>query len=723
MHGASGFLTDLAVVLGVAAVTTVLCQRLRQPVVLGYLIAGLIIGPHVPVPLVADSETVYTLAELGVILLMFSLGLEFHLRKLLRIGGTAGVIAVVQVSFMLWLGYLAGQALGWTRQESLYTGAAISISSTTIIAKAFAEQRVSGRLRDVVIGILIVEDLAAILLLALLTTVSSAGGLSAQAAGLEIAKLVAFLAGLLALGLLIVPRGIRTIARLGQPETTLVASIGLCFAVALLARWLGYSTALGAFLAGALVAESGEEHSIATLIEPVRDLFAAIFFVAVGMLLDPRLVYQHWAAVLVLTVVVVIGKVVGVASGAFLTGLGPRTSLQAGMSLAQIGEFSFIIAAQGLALGATREFLYPVAVSISALTTLMTPWLIRASGPLGAWVDRRLPGPLQTFVALYGSWVERLRAAPAAGTRRARLRRRFRMLVVDTACLAAVVIGASLAMDRLVTGLSARAGLLLARVAVIGGAAALALIFLIGIYRAVRALGLELAALALPSVAANVVDLAAAPRRVLVLALQLGLAVLALVPLVAVVQPFLQVHDGLLLVVVAALLALFAVVFWRRAADLQGHVRAGAQMIVEALAAQARRTGNGHAEPAGQLQKARELLPGLGEPVAVELSPYSEAAHKTLQELALRSLTGATVLAIQRGDRSLVVPRGEETLLPGDIVALAGTHDAIAAAAELLRPAEPPGTTDGHDGHDGHGGSPGGHRTSEPTDAPPPAIH
>src|SRR6185295_10985485 len=386
MHDAHEFLKALTVVLGVAAVTTVLFQRLRQPVVLGYILAGFIIGPNVPVPLVADRQVIETLSELGVILLMFSLGLEFSLGKLVRLGPSAGLTALFQSSLMVWLGFVTGQLLGWTTLESLFGGAVIAISSTTIIAKAFAEQGIGGPLRELVVGILIIEDLIAILLMATLTAIASGAGLSAAEMAWTTGKLGLFLIALIGIGLLLVPRAVRAINRLGRPETTLVASIGFCFAVSLLAHELGYSVALGAFIAGSLIAESGEQHSIEQLVAPVRDLFAAIFFVSVGVLIDPALIARHWLAIALLTAVVIVGKVVGVVLGAFLTGNRVRSSVQAGMSLAQIGEFSFIIAGLGLSLKATRDFLYPVAVAVSALTTLTTPWLIRASGPVANWI-------------------------------------------------------------------------------------------------------------------------------------------------------------------------------------------------------------------------------------------------------------------------------------------------------------------------------------------------
>jgi CPA2 family monovalent cation:H+ antiporter-2 len=250
MHDVHEFLKNLALVLCVAAVTTVIFQRFRQPVVFGYLLAGMIVGPHIPVPLVADEDMIRTLSELGVILLLFSLGLEFSLRKLFQIGPTAGLVAVAQSSGMVWIGYVLGQLFGWTTLESVYAGAIIAISSTTIIAKAFEEQRVKGRFTDIVLGVLIIEDLIGIFLIAILTTISSGTAVSASSLALTGARLATFLAGLIGVGLLLIPRIVRGVVRMNRPETTLVASIGICFAAALLALSFGYSVALGAFIAG-----------------------------------------------------------------------------------------------------------------------------------------------------------------------------------------------------------------------------------------------------------------------------------------------------------------------------------------------------------------------------------------------------------------------------------------------------------------------------------------
>ncbi len=681
MHDTSDFLANLAMVLGVAALTTVLFHKLRQPVVLGYLLAGLIIGPHIPIPLVADEATVHTLSELGVILLMFSLGLEFSLTKLFRVAPTAGAIALVQCSLMVWLGYLAGIALGWTSMESLYTGAIVAISSTTIIVKAFAEQQVRGAASELVFGVLIVEDLVGILLLAILTAVSSGAGLSAGELGWTVFRLGGFLVGLLAIGMLLVPRLFRFIVRLDRPEMTVVASIGFCFVVALVAQRFGYSVALGAFIAGALIAESGVGTTVEHLVAPVRDIFAAVFFVAVGMLIDPQLIAENALAVGVLTALVIVGMITSVSLGAFITGFGVRTSIETGMSMAQIGEFSFIIAGVGVALGSTRNFLYPVAVAVSAITTLTTPWLIRSSPALAAYVDRRLPKRVQTFMALYGSWLEKLRSSMHGQSAWHKIRSLVIWLIVDAVCLGALVIGAATSDEWLADWIRQQSGHegWIATLGVIAAGVLCSLPFCVGIVRSAKAIGVLLATQALPRVKQGELDPAAAPRRAFVFALQFGVLLLVAAPWVAVTQPFLPSTAAAALLFVGVL-ATLGIGFWRTAADLQGHVQAGSRMIAEILANEA---NSAVAGPDDSLAVIEKVLPGLGSPVAVQLDKASPAIGRTLVQINLRGKTGATVLAIARGAEGFL-PTGKESLLEGDVLALSGTHEAIAAARDVL---------------------------------------
>ena len=687
MEDAHAFLQNLALVLCVAAVTTVLFQRLRQPVVFGYLLAGMIVGPHIPIPLVADEEMIHTLSELGVILLLFSLGLEFSLRKLIQIGPTAGVVAVAQSSGMVFIGYVIGQLFGWTTLESVYAGAVIAISSTTIIAKAFEEQRVKGKFTDVVLGVLIIEDLIGIFLIAILTTISGGSGISASELGVTAARLATFLAGLIGVGLLVIPRAVRGVVRMNRPETTLVASVGICFAAALLALSFGYSVALGAFIAGSLVAESGEQKIVEHLVQPVRDMFAAIFFIAVGMLIDPAIIIQHWGAVLVFSVAVIVGKVVFVTISSFLTGYSPRASVQAGMSLAQIGEFSFIIAAVGLSSGATREFLYPVAVAVSAITTLTTPWLIRAAGPAAHWVDRKLPAPLQTFVSLYGSWMDRLRHSSGSGSGRTGSRRLVRLLLIDAVLIVAVVIGAALEAGRASTLLSEATGLAerTARAIVFAGAAVVGLPLLIGLTRTAGHLARALSLEALPAAETGKADFATAPRRALAITLQLAILAAIGVPMVAVTLPFLPSYRFALVPLV--LVAIPAIAFWRSTMNLQGHTKAGAEVLAMKLGQQM--AGNGATETSDdalqrEVERVHQALPGLGEPVSVRVPADSPAADRTLAELNLRGSTGATVLAIIREGEQVLVPSGHDRVMAGDVLAVAGSEDAIAAARDVI---------------------------------------
>ncbi|MDQ3081997.1 MAG: cation:proton antiporter [Gemmatimonadota bacterium] len=685
MQDSHAFLQNLALVLCTAAVTTVVFQRLKLPVIFGYLIAGMIVGPYTPIPLAADEEMVRTLSELGVILLMFSLGLEFRLRRVGQIAATSGLAALLETSVMLGLGYLAGQLLGWTSLESIFTGAIVAISSTTIIARAFDEQGIKGRLREIVFGILIVEDLIAIILIALLTATAQGAGLSAGSLAITVVRLVTFLAGLVGFGLLIVPRFVRRVVSLDRAETTLVASIGICFAAALLALAFGYSVALGAFIAGSLVAESGESLRIELLVHPVRDMFVAIFFVSVGMLIDPRVIAEHAGAVIVLSVIVITGKFFAVSMGSFITGNGLRSSMQAGMSLAQIGEFSFIIAAVGLATGATRGFIYPVAVAVSAITTLATPWLIKAAGPAALWVDRKLPHPVQTSVALYGSWIERMRTAPRVEGE-SRTRRLLRVILVDAVVLAGIVIGAAAERGRFTTLLARWTGVSerIAELVVLAVAVAIAIPMLIGIVRSARMLGFILAVRALPGAGRRAVDFAAAPRRALVTMLQLGTLFMVGAPLIAITQPFLPRFPGF--AVLLLLTIVLSVAFWKSALNLQGHAQAGAQVIVAALTPRIG-TDDDPDDLTRTMEHVAIMLPGLGEPVPVRIVANSPAADRSLAEINLRGMTGATVLAVTRNapDGSEVfVPSGRTVLRAGDVVALAGTNEAVTAARVML---------------------------------------
>ena len=682
MHGAPEFLTSLAVVFCVAGITTVLFQKLRQPVIFGYLVAGMIVGPHIKIPLVADPNIVKTLSELGVILLMFYIGLEFHLSKLVKVGPTSGVVALLQCSFMIWIGYETALLFGCSPLESFYAGAALSISSTVIIGAAFFEQGVKGKLSETVFGILIVEDLIAIFLLTILTAVSSGNALSMHELAVTGGRLALFLTGLLVIGMLLVPRLFRAIVRLDRPETTLVASVGICFACALLAHSFGYSVALGAFIAGALVAESGLGKKIARTVKPMCDGFASVFFVSVGMLIDPALIAQYWVPVIAFLILVLVGNMVGITLWSFLAGHGIHTSVRAGMSLAQIGEFSFIIASLGLSTGATRGLLFPVTVAVSAITTLLNPWMIRWSEPTANRVNRLLPESVHTFAALYDSWLERMRQATETKQAVRQRRKHIFLLLLDIALLGGLLAGASRFGESMSEWFATISSLPTAttRNLFLTVVVFLSAILCFSIYRGMRHLVVLLVNIAFPAAAAGRVDLSATPRRILIVVLELIAFLVICMPLLALLQPFLPNFPGAVLLL--SMLVLFGISLWRRVTNLGGHVKAVSQVIVESMVNQVRTAGSEKDEEA--LQQVRRLFPGLGHLAPLRLQKDNYCVRKTMGEMHIGNLTGATVLMILRGEGNSILPTGREVLMEGDLLTLAGTPEAVEAAKGLL---------------------------------------
>src|SRR5215469_624634 len=319
----------MALVMCVAALAAVICQFLRQPLVVGYLVAGMVVGPNVP-GVYANPERVRLVAELGITLLVFSIGLEFNFRRLMRLAPTAGLVALIQAAAMSGLGYLVARLMGWTPWESLVTGAIVSISGAVIVARAFEEVRVDSKVRELVFGVVLCEDVIAILLLAVLVTLAKGDALSLQGLSVNASLLSSFIMLVIAIGLMTVPYLVRGVTRFKRPETLLITSLGVCFAFAMIAERAGYTVVLGAFLAGSLVAESELGAEVEKLIAPVRYLFGAIFFVAVGMLIDPRLLAMYWPALVVLTTVAIVGKLISVSLASVAVGERPNTAVKSG---------------------------------------------------------------------------------------------------------------------------------------------------------------------------------------------------------------------------------------------------------------------------------------------------------------------------------------------------------------------------------------------------------
>jgi monovalent cation:H+ antiporter-2, CPA2 family len=391
---------DLALILMTGAITTLIFRRIKQPLVLGYIIAGFLVGPHFHLlPTVADNENVSILAEIGVIFLLFSLGLEFSFKKLMRVGGAASITAFVEIAFITFAGYYTGKWMGWSTMDSLFLGGMLASSSTTIIIRAFDELGIKTKqYARIVFGVLVVEDIVVILLMVLLSTIAATQQFAGTEILLTILKLIFFLALWFIMGIFLLPTLLKKAKSLIDEETLLILSIGLCLGMVVLATQVGFSAELGAFIMGSIIAETTSAEKVEHVIKPVKDLFGAVFFVSVGMMIDPQAIVKYGWPVICVTLLTLFGKLFSTTAGALLSGQPLKQSVQVGMSMAQIGEFAFIVATLGLSLGVISDFLFPVAVGASAITTFTTPYLIKLSEPFYFFLERKLPA----------NWIKRL---------------------------------------------------------------------------------------------------------------------------------------------------------------------------------------------------------------------------------------------------------------------------------------------------------------------------
>ena len=379
-------ISDLALILIAAGTVTLIFKRLKQPLVLGYIVAGFLAGPHMPyTPSVEDMPSIEIWSEIGVIFLMFSLGLEFSFKKIAKKGFLPILTAFLVMVFMFCIGIVVGKIFGWAQLNCIFLGAMLCMSSTTIIYKAYKDLGLQKKaFTSTVMSVLIIEDIFGILLMVILTAL----GISQKFEGWALVKSLATLAFFLILwfvtGIFLIPLLFKRTKKLMNRETMLVLSVGLCFLLVVLADNAGYSTAIGAFMMGSILAETIEAESIVRVVSPLKDLFGAIFFVSVGMLVDPQILIDYWLPILVLVAAILVGQATFGTLSFLVTGQPARTAMQCGFSLAQIGEFAFIIATLGLELKVIDEFLYPVVVAVSVITTFLTPYMIRVSKVLPA---------------------------------------------------------------------------------------------------------------------------------------------------------------------------------------------------------------------------------------------------------------------------------------------------------------------------------------------------
>jgi len=393
-HHLPHLIIDLALILTAGGLISLLFKKLKQPLVLGYIFAGFLISPYSSFfPSITESKNIEIWSEIGVIFLLFSLGLEFSFKKLGKVGGAASVTALVEIAGVGFIGFVIGSLLGWSTMDSLFLGGMLAMSSTTIIIRAFDELGLkTEKFVGVVFGTLIVEDLIAIIMMVLLSTIATSAGEAHNADIFQsILKLAFFLVLWFVAGIFFIPSILQRTKKLMNDETLLIVSIALCLLMVVFAVQVGFSKELGAFIMGSILAETKQGEKIEHLVKPLKDLFGTIFFVSVGMLINPAMMLEYIVPILILTFVVIFVKGFFTSAGAFLSGQPLKTSIQTGLSMAQIGEFSFIIATLGLSLGVISDFLYPIAVAVSAITTLTTPYMIKASIPFYNWAEKRIP--------------------------------------------------------------------------------------------------------------------------------------------------------------------------------------------------------------------------------------------------------------------------------------------------------------------------------------------
>lgn len=393
MHGLPTLITDLTLITVYAGIVTLLFKWLKQPVVLGYVLAGIFAGPYIKgLPTVVDNENIRIWADIGVIFLLFSLGLEFSFKKIVNVGKAAMITANANIIFMLFIGYNVGLMLGWSQMDSLFLGGMISMSSTTIIIKAFEELNMKKmRFTDLVFGVLVVEDIVGILLLVLLPTVALSQSVNSTELLISTSKLIFFLVFCFIIGIYIIPTFMKKVADYLNDEMLLLIAIALCLGMVVLATSAGFSSALGAFIMGSILAESNVVERIEHVLKPVKDFFGAVFFVSVGMMVNPAMFVEYAWPITVITVIVVVGKIFFSCFGFMLSGQPLRTSILCGFSLAQVGEFAFIIAALGISIGVLSDYVYPIIVAVSVITTFTTPLMIKMAIPFYNKLNKVLP--------------------------------------------------------------------------------------------------------------------------------------------------------------------------------------------------------------------------------------------------------------------------------------------------------------------------------------------
>lgn len=648
---------DLAFILITAAFVTLIFKKFKQPVVLGYLIAGFVLGPNFPFFVnVKDTSSITTWSEIGVIFLLFGLGLEFSFKKLSSVGKSAGITALIEAVSMLALGYATGQVLGWNTMDSIYLGGVLSVSSTTIIVRAFDELGLKGKkFVSLVFGVLIVEDLIAILLLVLLTTVAVSNTLSGTELVNATLKLGFFLTLWFLVGIFIIPNLLQKIRKLLTPETTVVISIGLCLLMVIIATTVGFSAPLGAFIMGSILAETREGHNIEHLLNPIKDLFAAIFFVSVGMMIDPHTLVEYAWPIVVITLVTIVGKFISSGFGALLSGQSLKTSVQSGLSLAQIGEFSFIIATLGMSLKVTSDFIYPVAVAVSAITTFTTPYLIKYSERFYYLID---PLISQKVKDQLHSYENTFNSKSAEGP----LKILWQAFGIRILLNSIIVAGIMLFADRVLLDY-----IIPEQYHFRGMGAVISLILSAPFLWAIM--------FGNPSKQVAIVYEKAYMLKNLLIGITLFRFTLGIGLVFAIISNFTTLRSAYLITFIVIISAIFM---------LRNFVGPYYQKI------ESRFINNLNEKEREELEKKSKmpiLTPWDAVLVEFTVSPDSSIVGKTLEESTLKEKFGVTIALIERGNQNIVAPGRDTLLMPYDKLFLIGNDSELDAAKKLIEEA------------------------------------
>ncbi|HEX2022187.1 MAG TPA: cation:proton antiporter, partial [Candidatus Thermoplasmatota archaeon] len=675
METGAALFRDFAVVLLAAGAVALLFYYLRQPVVLGYLLAGFVVGPFSPGPsFVNDAEVMSFLGELGIVFLLFALGLEFNLRKLKKVGAGVVLAGLLETACMIALGYGLGRAFGWAPLQSVFLGAVMSISSTTIIVKVLAERgQKDEEWAQTAFGILIIEDVLAVLILTALSSAGATGNFQPELLGSLLYKLGVFLGAALLLGLLAAPRLVDRLAFLKVEEVVVIVAASAGVGMALLAAQLGFSPGLGAFVAGALMAESPRVARVTHKIEPLRDIFTAVFFVTVGAALDPSILVTGWPLILAVTVAVVLGKIVAVTAATFIIGRPPGSALRVGMTLAQVGEFGFVIAALGVGLGVADPSLYAVAIAVCAVTAFLTPRLIAAAPGVVRALDGRLPAGLRAYLSTYRACMRRVAKSDKADPEW----RAVRVNAVAASLNAAVVIAVFVAGASLSGEIQAwladaahpnAAALGLEWIAVSLVATPFALLWA----REVNQIIANLARMAVPRRLRQTrpTQTERLLRRTFALATTLATAAFCVVA-----GSFLVPNILYVLMVAGVGVAVGSIVLGRSLRQFHAEV----ERTVDRLT---RGEGATREEAMHLLEDSHAWGAGSRE---VVLPAVSGGAGRTIGQLRLRELTGASVARIGRADGAVVAaPAPHDRFAAGDRVILLGEDAALTRAEEVL---------------------------------------